>query len=626
MDNIRRNSHLLIKSLIFSVLALILAGKTVAQSPVTPNVNMIAVTPYLDSLWMIDTTNFTVTKGMVVAATTLSSGDTIIWTTAMATNPVTGEIYVVTVDKNNSGRSLGIMDLTSDPDTAWVTFIGNTGDNFAGLAFLDGTRLAGVTGDGAGVVESYYTINKNTAVATIKAPLGNGGDGETIAFDYDDGKVYHYSGRGPAAVTPTPFFGKIDTASGSEISIGITGSPWDEMKSLYYLGCDEFMASDNNQGVFLIDTAGLVSSTAFTSYDWWKGITFPLTNNFLMSDDTLYTGVLDTLWIGIENNRGDIVVINWGDGSTNDTINTCQTVTAWHKYNIGTYTIAMTTIFSGKKMGVIPMVTKEIKVFSCPFSPVGVISAGPLQICAGDSVELTADLISNATYSWWLNGLNIGVGQSIFIDTAGTYKVIVSQAPSGCTDSSGGTTLIVDPGLPNAGFTQSADTIWAGQSVSVTDTSTGKMSGYYEFGDGGAADSTLNTAHQFTDTGTFTIMQIVTNSCGNDTATSTIVVTDTPIAVIGLVSFENLKAFPNPFATETAIEFEMAEPAEVSIGIFDLKGGLIIRLAEGELAAGRHRMTWNGKDLSGNEIANGTYLFTFKAGTQQVSRQLIKME
>ena len=57
--------------------------------------------------------------------------------------------------------------------------------------------LIGVTGDGASVPESLFLLDQTNASATFLMTLGNGGDGETIAYNPDDDLLYHASGLNP---------------------------------------------------------------------------------------------------------------------------------------------------------------------------------------------------------------------------------------------------------------------------------------------------------------------------------------------------------------------------------------------------------------------------------------------
>jgi hypothetical protein len=114
----------------------------------------------------------------------------------LAAHPSTGHLYAVLRDQGAPGEG-GVQDFflaTIQPDTGVATIIGNLDDRFAGLAFDGGGTLYGVTGDGAIVPETLYTIDPNTAAETFFMSLGNGNDGEAIAFNSADGMMYHLSG------------------------------------------------------------------------------------------------------------------------------------------------------------------------------------------------------------------------------------------------------------------------------------------------------------------------------------------------------------------------------------------------------------------------------------------------
>jgi len=54
--------------------------------------------------------------------------------------------------------------------------------------------LIGVTGDGASTPEALFLLDQTNASAIFVMALGNGADGETIAFNPDDELLYHASG------------------------------------------------------------------------------------------------------------------------------------------------------------------------------------------------------------------------------------------------------------------------------------------------------------------------------------------------------------------------------------------------------------------------------------------------
>jgi len=68
--------------------------------------------------------------------------------------------------------------------------------------------------------------------------------------------------------------------------------------------------------------------------------------------------------------------------------------------------------------------------------------------------------------------------------------------------------------------------------------------------------------------------------------------------------------YPNPFKDQTTISFELEEASNVSLRVYDINGTLVARLLGDEILSGdSHEETWNGKDLRGNDLASGSYLY-----------------
>jgi hypothetical protein len=78
-----------------------------------------------------------------------------------------------------------------------------------------------------------------------------------------------------------------------------------------------------------------------------------------------------------------------------------------------------------------------------------------------------------------------------------------------------------------------------------------------------------------------------------------------------------LPNYPNPFNSQTVIEFEISQPSPVKLEIFDITGAKIATLINDELSAGKHRVAW---DASG--YPSGVYYYRLFAGE---NRQIKKM-
>ncbi len=72
--------------------------------------------------------------------------------------------------------------------------------------------------------------------------------------------------------------------------------------------------------------------------------------------------------------------------------------------------------------------------------------------------------------------------------------------------------------------------------------------------------------------------------------------------------------FPTPFNAEVTIPFALAEAGSVRLTVYNLMGQQIRVLADGWLAAGAHRVSWNGRTDMGAEAASGVYWAVLQGG------------
>jgi len=198
-------------------------------------------------------------NGAIIASRIITvPGRTITGAVALTLDPTTGTAYVVAKASGVSGG--GRLLLTVNLDTAVGVEIGNLGDNFSSLAFRSDGQLMGVTGDGATVPETLYLINKATAAKTLATTLGNGADGEVIAYNPNDNSLYHFSGNGTtvyervlatAPYTVTPISGAL--GAGGEIF----GAVWDPSRNA-------FLISNISSELRTVTTSGTVSAPITT--------------------------------------------------------------------------------------------------------------------------------------------------------------------------------------------------------------------------------------------------------------------------------------------------------------------------------------------------------------------------
>ena len=89
-----------------------------------------------------------------------------------------------------------------------------------------------------------------------------------------------------------------------------------------------------------------------------------------------------------------------------------------------------------------------------------------------------------------------------------------------------------------------------------------------------------------------------------------------------------LPNYPNPFNPETWIPYRLAREGEVAITIYDTKGTLVRQLALGNQAAGYYAERgkaayWDGRNERGEAVANGIYIYQFRAGDYAASRRMV---
>ena len=85
--------------------------------------------------------------------------------------------------------------------------------------------------------------------------------------------------------------------------------------------------------------------------------------------------------------------------------------------------------------------------------------------------------------------------------------------------------------------------------------------------------------------------------------------------------------YPNPFNPATTIPLTVpAGAAEVDLTIYNVLGQPVRRVWAGSLAAGEHRLAWDGQDAQGQPVAAGVYLYRLQVGDQTRIRKMVKIE
>jgi len=90
--------------------------------------------------------------------------------------------------------------------------------------------------------------------------------------------------------------------------------------------------------------------------------------------------------------------------------------------------------------------------------------------------------------------------------------------------------------------------------------------------------------------------------------------------------FDEFKIFPNPFMTETIIEFCTSKEESINISICSLDGKHIKTIDERKFSTGIYKYKWNGTDQNRKEVTHGTYLIRLQAGRHVITKPVVKVK
>ena len=83
---------------------------------------------------------------------------------------------------------------------------------------------------------------------------------------------------------------------------------------------------------------------------------------------------------------------------------------------------------------------------------------------------------------------------------------------------------------------------------------------------------------------------------------------------------------PNPFNTETQIDYILLEDDNISVEVYDIRGELVRRLFEGQQHAGKYSLSWNGKSDQGIEINSGVYFIRLHSSSLSQTVKTLKLD
>ncbi|MCD4829374.1 MAG: T9SS type A sorting domain-containing protein [Candidatus Cloacimonetes bacterium] len=83
---------------------------------------------------------------------------------------------------------------------------------------------------------------------------------------------------------------------------------------------------------------------------------------------------------------------------------------------------------------------------------------------------------------------------------------------------------------------------------------------------------------------------------------------------------------PNPFNPVTTIGFSLPVSGQVELAVYNVRGGRVKTLVNGDMKPGDHTVTWQGTDDNGSPVASGVYFYRLQAGGSAETRKMLLLK
>jgi hypothetical protein len=256
------------------------------------------------------------------------------------------------------------------------------------------------------------------------------------------------------------------------------------------------------------------------------------------------------------------------------------------------------------------------------------------KVCDGtkETLTVTATGGGTMTYQWKKDGQDIAGATassyeiaSMDAASAGNYTVVATGACGSVSASAN----IVHSTKPVVALVEPAETIKTGGKLSLTVNATEDGPTSYKWFFNGAALTDPNAVNREyvkfnvtnADAGKYHCE--VTNDCGTTKSAEIDVKVTLTTSVDETIIAEGLKLYnnePNPFASSTAIRFELPKPAFVTLSVSDVFGREVAQLAANNFDAGIHSFNFVPSEFG---LANGVYYYTLTTSGTALTQKML---
>ena len=81
--------------------------------------------------------------------------------------------------------------------------------------------------------------------------------------------------------------------------------------------------------------------------------------------------------------------------------------------------------------------------------------------------------------------------------------------------------------------------------------------------------------------------------------------------------------YPNPFNPSTEIAFSLPSKSAVRLQVIDILGRTVVELYDGEMPAGDHVVSWDGRSNSGDRAASGVYFYRLSTEGGSLAKKML---
>jgi len=84
--------------------------------------------------------------------------------------------------------------------------------------------------------------------------------------------------------------------------------------------------------------------------------------------------------------------------------------------------------------------------------------------------------------------------------------------------------------------------------------------------------------------------------------------------------------YPNPFNPSTTIKFNLPNPGNVKLSVYNIKGQLVKTLVDDFMPKDSHEIVWHGTDNNDRSVASGVYFYRLSANGRSETKKMLLMK